>query len=61
MFKEVALQLTLEAIKQGKIEFTHTSPNTTDDRRETANQFNAKQISDFYNNIINAIIDNHNH
>ena len=52
---EIALQLTLEAIKQGKIDYAHTAPSTSNEQRESVNSFNAKQISDFYNAIHNAI------
>lgn len=49
-FKEIALQLTLKAIEEGKIR----TKGINDGNFEEVNAFNAKQISDFYISILNA-------
>ena len=55
---DIAYQLTLEALRQGII--AHTNINFSDEEEvQAANEFNAKQIADFYINISSEIAENH--
>jgi len=51
---DIAYELTKAALENGAIKL-NTNNNGTDDSKEASNSFNAKQISDFYNSIFNAI------
>ena len=50
---EVALQLTLEAMDKGAIRFEQYTGTSSE--LETYNTFNAKQVSNFFNNVIGDI------
>lgn len=49
--KEIALELTLAAIQHDKL-LSKRSRNTTDENVEENNIYNARQIADFYNNLL---------
>ena len=55
---EIAYQLTLEALRQGIIVRTGNGSGDEEDVQAT-NEFNAKQIADFYINISSEIAENH--
>lgn len=50
---EIALQLTLSAIEHGHIEFVRKNEDAN--TPEQHNIHNAKQISDFYNSVLNSL------
>lgn len=52
--REIALHLTIKTIEADGIEF-YGSGDTLD-TREKANEFNAKQISDFYNSLMEKLL-----
>lgn len=54
--KEIALQLTLKAIETKHVHL-HLYKEADNERAEKANEFNAIQISKFYNDILNRISD----
>ena len=48
---EIALQLTLKAMETGLIVADHTTDNTT----EAKNEFNRRQVSEFYASMVDTI------
>lgn len=48
---EIALQLTLKAMETGLIVADHTTDNTT----EAKNEFNRRQVKEFYVSMVDAI------
>lgn len=54
-YSEIAMQLTLKLIEHGKVYFQQKYANDTKEQIEEINAFNAKQVSDAFNSIMNEI------
>ena len=52
---DIALSLTLKAIEVGSINFQMTYSDPRPDVIEKVNEFNAKQVSDYFNSLVKGI------